>query len=400
MSTPPTTVGIPSLSALKRHLGGPPGLRVTIAVPVPDSPSFPEIKRFPATVASAVDAADARMAALGIERGPRARVLAPLGTWRPELASLPPGSRSLVVLLGPGDVGAFSSDETSEARVVVGRSHHVRPLIAAAARGLRYRVVALSTHRVDLYVGDTRALRRVEVEGVPGSLREALGGELTERTLQAHSSDAGGEGPIFHGHGGAGRGREVDRLRFHRVLAAALRREWGDVEESLVLVADRAHAGRFRKVLELPELVTEVVSTNPQGLSEDELHALTSAVVLDRGRERRRAAGKAASEALAHGRGTEDLDRAVQVAIAGRVGRLVVDGAARRAGHLDASAGALVDPLGDEDAYEELCTAVLLRGGEVVVLEAGEAQQLGLPPLLAELRGQDRPGAARGPDQP
>jgi hypothetical protein len=365
-------------------IAGPPGLRVSLYLPVPGDPGFDEQRAFPASYRAAVNDVAQRMATLGVAAPKAADAVRRLEALDLELGALHPSTRGIAVLLGPGGLRQLAMTRPVEASVHVGRTFHLRPLLASAHLDLAYRVVSLTTNRVELFDGDAWGLVRIEGERVPGSLVEALGSELSEGSLQFHKGEAGHNGLIYHGHGGASRARGEDRERFHRVLAGALKKTWSARTDPIVLVAGQAHDGRFRSVAQLPGLLEEGVAQNPKGWSDAELHEHAFGVVQRWLEERDRNALEEARAAVARGRATDALACAAEAAAAGSVAQVFVAPDARVPVHVDAASGALLDSLGDEDALAELCALVLQRGGSAAVSDALEGRDA---PLVARFRG-------------
>jgi len=375
---------IPSHDSIQDLLDGEDGPRVSLYVPVPARPGFDDVRDFPGSYGRLTSRIAKRMEELGIESVLRDERMRELGGVDVELSSLHPAVRSIAVFAGPRGVASYSLVDPVPRSFHVGRTFRLRPLLKAARKERSFRVVSLSTKRVELFEGDARSLRRIEPKAVPRSLEEALGSELTSATLQLHSSASRGAAAIFHGHGGAGRDRNLDKDRFHRVLAGALRQEWGGLDSPIVLVADRAHEGRFRKTADLPGLLEEGIAANPGEMSLEELHARALSVVQEASdRVDREALAEARAES-ARGRGPADLASAALAAVSGRVDRLFVASGPRVDEHIDPTDGSLHPAFGDEDALDELCGLVLAKGGSAVVVDDGVPTT---PGFLVELRG-------------
>lgn len=375
---------IPSTEEIAKLVRGVPGLRVSLYLPLAERPGFDDIRAVPTAYEQARKGALRRMAELGVDPAKAEGTSKQLESVDVELAGLPRGTRGIAVFAGPDGLQAFALAAPTRPSVTVGRSFHIRPLLRARGAERRFRVVALSTNRVQLYEGDAHGLRLLEAEGVPHSLQDALGSELTEASLQSRSSTSSGGAPIFHGHGGRDESRPVDLERFHRVLAAALERVWNGRDDPLVLAGDQVHQGRFHKIADLPGLLPQGVAGNPERLSPDELHARALPLVEQRYAEHEAGEAERAEAALAHGIALDDLEAAVAAATAGRVARAWIDAERHVARHVDTTTGRLVESFGDEDALEELAALVLRRGGSVQVRPDGLGSPSG---VLAELRG-------------
>jgi hypothetical protein len=81
-------------------------------------------------------------------------------------------------------------------RAIVADSFHVGPLLRVLQSADRYQVLALSQHEVRLYEGNRDALAETPLAaGVPHTLTEALGDEVTDPRLTVGSYGTGPGGP-------------------------------------------------------------------------------------------------------------------------------------------------------------------------------------------------------------
>lgn len=308
----------------------------------------------------------------------------------PSLRSLDPSVRTLVWLGDDRSWALATLTEEIPDRVVVAQHYALRPLLRAQQRERRFRVLAVSTNRVVCYEGDAAGMRPIDVDGVPQSLEDALGAELEGRQLSFRSEQPvpgqRSQAPIYHGHGGAGDERAIDRERFHRVLGPALSAAWRQGSPPVVLAAEVRTASELRKHVDLPSLLDEEIRGNPDHTSVDELHARAWPIVcsaLDAGE---RALADRFEEVRKAGKTLEGPFEAVaEAAIAGRIRRLWVAEDARVPGLVDEMRARRVharDP--EEDALDALVTLVLRRAGDVRIVGADETPTGGA--FCAELR--------------
>jgi hypothetical protein len=243
---------------------------------------------------------------------------------------------------------------------VVAPSFHVKPLLRQLQSADRYQILGLTLDAIRLFEGNRDAIEEIApAEGVPRTLIEALGSELTEPHLTVASYGRGAAGPaMHHGHHSRRDEVEVDADRVSRL--------------PLVLAALPEHQGRVRALSRNPHLVEQGVAANPAALSPDELcdraweamepHYLARLT----GLIERYQAG--VPKQLA----TDDLERAAEAAVARRIETLLVDADRRRPGRIDAvsgqfSPGSISAPEID-DALDDLAEMVLHAGGDVVVV--------------------------------
>lgn len=254
----------------------------------------------------------------------------------------------------------------------------IRPLVLAARRPGRYRVLSLSARHVVLYEGDEYTLERVESADLPTSLEAALGSDLTNASLQFHTSGRRGA-PVYHGQGGAARAREVDLDRFHRVVARGLESEVATERLPLVLASDARHRPGLERALRRDVgLLPKQLEGNADHLSPSALHAAAWPIVAD--------SIETCPAAWDRGHGPmHHLSKIVSHAVMGRIRRLWVPEFGAIPASLDRSSGRATDAWGDDDLIELLCAEVLRHQGAVEIL-TGATFSTKARGLEAELR--------------
>jgi hypothetical protein len=359
--------GADDLRALARVDGTP---RATLFVPV--EVAVPAASQNGVRARRAVAAALTRLGELG---APAERVAAARSALAPlEANDAPPAPwvRARAFCWDGEALHRFGLPFEEAERVCVGRSLALRPLVRAASRQRRYRVLALSAKRVALFEGDATGLAERAAEGVPTSLEDALGPEFEGEGLQFHSSGAHGGRPVYHGQGGADRERGLDQERFQRVVGRSLVRLLAGDDVPLVLAADQVHQAAMAKELGgALRLAPEGVVGNADHLSAHELHGRAWPSVEALLRAEHDAARGEFERARNRGKAAIGFDDTLGAAVAGRVRRLWVPLAARMAGCIDRTTLRPAPPWGDEDLGDELSALALEHGGDVVVVEPG-----------------------------
>jgi hypothetical protein len=110
----------------------------------------------------------------------------------------------LAVLGGPGGFHVFMLAQPVAEFIAVARSFHTKPLRRSLQATDRYQILALSLDKARLFEGSRDALEEIElVKGVPRTIDEALGSELSEphRTV----APAGQPEPVPAGRWNQGR---------------------------------------------------------------------------------------------------------------------------------------------------------------------------------------------------
>jgi len=111
----------------------------------------------------------------------------------------------LAVLGAKGIFRVYNLQRPVAELAVVADSFHTKPLMRILQSADRYHVLGLNRKEINLFEGNRDALDEIEpAQGVPRTISEALGEELTEphQTVASYGGVGGGHSPMHHGHGG------------------------------------------------------------------------------------------------------------------------------------------------------------------------------------------------------
>jgi hypothetical protein len=282
----------------------------------------------------------------------------------------------LAVLSAPGLLRVFLLPRPVAELAVVADSFHTKPLRQGLQAVWRYQLLALSLHKVQLFEGDRNALHAVALApGVPQTMTEALGEQLTEphSTVSSHGGIGAGHGPMHHGQGGKKDEIDRDAERFFRAVdRAVLEHHSRPSGLPLMLAALPEHHHLFQAVSHNPFLMTSGLMADPQGLTHDALRQRAADVAAPQQKAQQTAWTDAYAVALGKGLGSENLAQIAHAAVAGRVATLLIEAERQVAGRIDASTGRIdLAELGHprvDDVLDDLGTLVEKMGGEVHVL--------------------------------
>ncbi|MGE5171263.1 MAG: hypothetical protein ACM3JC_12950, partial [Rudaea sp.] len=273
--------------------------------------------------------------------------------------------------------------------LVVAESFHVKPLLRIVQSADRYQVLALNRREVRLFEGNRDALDEIALApGVPRTITEALGEELTSPERQTYSygtgpssvgagssRGAGGAktGGIRHGQGTKKDEIDDDTERFFRAVdRAVLEHHSKPTGLPLILAALAEYHASFRSVSRNPHLVDAGIDANADALSGDELRRRAWEVMEPAYAKRLAALVERFGAARSAGRGDDRLAEVAAAAVAGRVDTLLLEADRHVPGRLDTRTGAVV--FADlarpdvDDVLDDLAEHVLRTGGEVVVV--------------------------------
>ncbi len=284
----------------------------------------------------------------------------------------------LAVLGGPGIFRALRIPQSVAELVVVADSFHTKPLRRFLQSLDRYQVLGLSRGKIRMFEGNRYALDELDLlPGVPRTIEDALGGELTEphQTVASYGGVGGASHRMHHGQGGKPEEADIDAERFFRAVDRAVLEHYTKPSGlPLILAALPEHHHLFHQVSQNPHLVAEGVKANPESLPADELRALAWQVVEPRYQGRLASLGEEFEQARSKSVGSDDLEQVAEASASGRVETLLVDADRQIAGRLDGATGRveladLSDPHVD-DLLDDLGELVAKKGGTVLVIPA------------------------------
>jgi hypothetical protein len=310
----------------------------------------------------------------------------------------------LALFLAPNTLREFRVSQPFAELAVVGDRFHFAPLLPLlTADDALYHVLALSQKHVRLFRGGRDGLEELDFGTLPRSVQQALHYDVSEHSLQFHSTPAtpqtigsrgrptatgqavptGSRQGMFHGHGTVDEDAKEQVRRFFEVLSDGLEPFWSARPSTVPLVLGGVtwEQALFREISRHPRIVDGGVDGNPDGFSMEELRARSWQVAEPAVREDERRAADAFRDLAGTPRASSDLEEVVLAASDGRVDTLFYDSGVQRWGRFDAAARELeVHPSrqpGDEDLVDLAAAETVFRGGRVYPIRAGD----GVAPL-------------------
>jgi len=284
----------------------------------------------------------------------------------------------LAVLGGPSLFRVFQLQRLVAELAVVADSFHTKPLRRFLQSADRYQVLGLSLQKIQLFEGNRDTLDEIDpAPGVPRTIAEALGEELTEshQTVASYGGVGMASTPMHHGHGGKKDEADIDAERFFRAIdRTVLKHHSRPSGLPLMLAALSEHHHLFHRVSHNPFLMADGLTINPDVLPVDELRERAWQVVEPQYQAQLVALIDEFAVAKSNGLGSDDLAQVAQAAAAGRVATLLIESDRQIAGRLDDATGRvegadLSYPQVD-DLLDDLGKLVGKMGGRVLVIPA------------------------------
>jgi hypothetical protein len=289
----------------------------------------------------------------------------------------------LAVFLSPEGLQLFRLPVELREKAVVSDRFHVKPLLPLLTGDGRFHILALSQGRVRLFEASRAAIRELDLHDVPASLRDVVGYDWEERSLQFHAVTAGarsgatgGSGVVFHGHGSAKDDTKPELRKYVHAVDRGVMRLLQDRSRPLVLAAVDYVAAMYRQETKYPNVVDGIVEGNPDRRSADELRDGAWKLVEPQFQAARDAATSRYRE-LGGGRTghtSDELEKVVPAAFSGRVQTLFVARDVEQWGRYDPETTQLTlhgkRAPEDDDLLDVAAAETLVRDGEIYALDA------------------------------
>jgi hypothetical protein len=351
---------------------------------VPTHRSGAETRQDPISLTNLLRQAEERLRNNGLRRADAKTFLEPARKLLDDRVFWQHQSDGLAVFASPKTFHSYRLPFSFTELVVVTDRFHVKPLLPLLSGDGRFYVLALSQKQVRLLQGTRHSVGEVNLEDVPTSLVEALGGEERERQLQFHTAARGGSA-IFHGHGSAGDESEhkKDLLRYFKQIDRGLQDLVCAERIPLVLAGVDYLLPIYREANTCAQLIDEGIVGNPDGLSARELHDKAWSVLEPHfARAQARASAKY-RELAGTGKTSSDLNNIIPSAYQGRVDSLFVAVGVQRWGAFEANAGELEvhesrQP-GDQDLLDLAAVQTLAHAGDVYAVNPDEIPDVRSP---------------------
>ncbi len=282
----------------------------------------------------------------------------------------------LAVLSARGMFQVYRLQQLVAELAVVADSFHTKPLLRVLQSADRYQVLGLSRQAIKLFEGNRDSLDEIDpAPGVPRTITEALGGELTEphQTVASYGGVGGSHSAMHHGHGGKESEVDIDAERFFRAVdRGILEHHSRPAALPLILATLPEHRQLFHHVSHNPLLMDEGIDIHPDALPADELRQRAWQVFEPHYLERLNGMIEEFGRANAKDLGEEDVAHVAKAVIAGRVGTLLIEADRDIPGRINAETGNIefghsADPEVDE-VLDDLGELTLKMGGEVVFI--------------------------------
>lgn len=298
-----------------------------VSVYLPTHRALPEARQDPIRFKNLLREAESGLASRSLRAPEIAELLKPAQNllddplfWRYQAAGL-------AVFLSREEFREYRLPVSFPELLVVGDRFHIKPLLPLLSSDDRFFILALSLSNVRLIEGTLYGAGEIELQNVPGSLKEILRGYDFDEGLQFHTraQQAGAErAAVFHGQGSGTDDIKPRIGEYFRQIDEGILARLRNQSAPLVLAGVESLFPLYRAVNSYPGLLDEGIAGNPESLSAEELGQRAWTIVEPRFLRERRDANDRYHRLAGTGRTSNDLKEVVTAAHDGRVEVLFV----------------------------------------------------------------------------
>ena len=332
------------------------------------------LKNLLARAAAELDELGARSAEIEATLGPARALLDDVQFWAHQ-------ADGLAIFLGGREPEVLRLPLRFDELVVAADRFDLKPLLPLLGGDGRFCLLALSQNRVRLFEGAREAMREVDLHDLPTSLRDVVGYDWEDRSLQFHTgapraAGGGQRAAMFHGNVSPKDDAKPEIAAFLRTVDDGIASLLGADDVPVVLAGVEYETSIYRQVTRLPRVMAEVVTGSPDRTPPAELHARAWAVVAPLFDAERNAAAERLRSLASTRQATTDLRTALTGALEGRLDTLFVPVGVRTWGRLSAER-----PRpeiheerrpGDRDLLDVAAVHAFLTGARVYAVPPGE----------------------------
>ena len=255
---------------------------------------------------------------------------------------------------------------------VAADSFHIKPLIRFYQSVEKYQLLGLSRNEFTLYQGNRYGYQEIELKpGVPRTMTDVLGEELTDAHKAHGVGDAGGVG-VYYGVGERKAETEKDIERFFRYVDQFVYDNFSKPSKlPLILVALKEYHTLFRKISHNPYLLEEGIDSSFEPLETEQLREKALQIIEPIYNEKNKKLADSFNTAIANSLGSDDITQIAKAVFENRVKTVIIEAERVIPGRIGVNTGQI--ELGEQndpdfdDVLDDIAESVLKNRGEVLV---------------------------------
>lgn len=242
-----------------------------VSIYLPTHPRGQEIQQDPIRLRNLLGKAEEQTRDRGLPESQIEELLAPVRQLEEDVHFWRHQGEGLAIFCSESGCATHRLPVPVEELVFIGDRFCMRPLLPAVSEGRRYYVLALSQNSVRLFECTRDSVRELDLYDIPASLRDAVGYDWEQKSLQFHVGDGEGRA-MFHGHGRQKDQDDEELEAFLRAVDRGVCRLLADSRAPLIVAAVEYLIPMYRRITSYPNVPEQCVSGNPDRLKPAELH--------------------------------------------------------------------------------------------------------------------------------
>lgn len=270
-----------------------------------------------------VNAADAGLAQTGLRRPDIDALLGPARALQNSTMEWQYMGDGLAMFLRPGWEKTLRMPLQVPEIAAVGDKVVVSPLLRYVTTDDRFLVLTVSQRLVRVLAGTGHGLEQVILDDIPTSLREVIEPPEPRSDTMTRPVSGGRARAVFYGHGAADDDFKKDQIQqFLDIVAHGLAKFLVDQDLPVVLVGLPRMVGAYRAENTYAKVLADTVQSNPDPMSEEEIHAAVWPIIEKYLEEERQGAINRFDELNGTGKTAVDAHEVEAAAAEGRVDTL------------------------------------------------------------------------------
>lgn len=328
--------------------------------------------------------AEERLAEQGLREAEAAELLTPARRLLDDQTWWEHQGEGLAIFLAKDVFQTFRLPIAFDEQVGVESRFHLTPLFPLLNGDGHFYVLCLTKKDIRLLSCHRFDCQEVDLGEMPSSFTEVMG-VLSRQESQFQgrsSSNSLARTAIFQGHGGAEDDLKAELLKYFNLVDGNLNRQEIDREAPFVLAGVEYLLPRFKEATGLPNVMEEGLTGNPEGLSNDELHAKAWEIVEPWFLQEQKKTADRFGELKGTGRASHDLREILPAAHDGRVEAILLARGVRTWGNYDPEKRETKlqkeqngQSNGSEDLLDRAVVQTFLNGGKVFAVDPQEVPQ-------------------------
>jgi len=281
--------------------------------------------------------------------------------------------QGLALFINPEQFHYFRLNESVPEKSVINTYFNVIPLIPEVMFNNVYYVLTLSKNKNRVFRCTRTSIEQLNIEGIPGSLKEISQYTVVSKSLSLHSSGSEGGGAVFHGVGDIQTEQQEELLQYLRQIDHGLNKYLDEKAKSpLIVMSVKDIFATYSAINTYPFLLKDNMEGNPDECTTDLVLKGSAPLVADYFDKQLDDIINTYHNVKGTGKTSAQLEEIVSAAYFSRVEQLIVKNNAFQSGNFDPEENKvrfMERGLGQYNLYNFAVIKTIANGGQAYTLD-------------------------------